>query len=282
MAGKKSPASLERKKLREKRERASALAAQSSVKADKKQAWWCKKKKGPTYSHLPSSQQEWLKQEEQGQTTQELTTQKQSTQKREIFLASLLGFALSLYLYVFVYEYWLHRWYLVGPETLYLKYGLSSLIVAFLVCMLDLGIFSIAFNILFLALRDWFQNKIEFRSFLSQLKGGLLLIAAGLVLFWGPVLLSCLSRTEATSAGVATYVLGIQTSWHPFEELEEAEYYRKDYGVGHGTNRTYPTYNYALRFQDGFEIKLTDLYANCTGRGQLDTLSKLVSPVLPD
>ena len=271
MAGKKSPASLERKKLREKRERASALAAQSSVKADKKQAWWCLKKKGLTYSDLPSSQRKKMKRKEQ---------ETDPSQKPEYsFPALVLGCALSLYLYVFVYEYWLHRWYLVGPETLYLKYGLSSLIVAFLVCMLDLGIFSIAFNILFLALRDWFQNKIEFRSFLSQLKGGLLLIAAGLVLFWGPVLLSCLSRTEATSAGVATYVLGIQTSWHPFEELE---YYRKDYGVGHGTNRTYPTYNYALRFQDGFEIKLTDLYANCTGRGQLDTLSKLVSPVLPD
>ena len=211
MAGKKHPSSLERKKLRERRARASALSKQSSVKADKKQAWWCKKKKGPAYSHLPSSQQERLKQEEQ--TTQERTTQKQTTQDQGIFLASLLGCALSLYLYVFVYEHWLHRWYLVGADTLYLKYGLSSLIVAFLVCMLDIGIFSIAFNILFLALRDWSRSKIEFRPFLSQLKGGLLLIAAGLVLFWGPVLLSCLSRTEATTTGVSTYVLGIRTSW---------------------------------------------------------------------
>ena len=201
MARKKSPSSLERKKLRERRARASALAGQSSVKADKKQAWWCKKKKGPAYSHLPSSQQERLKPEDQ----------EQKTQKQELFLASLFGCALSLYLYVFVYEHWLHRWYLVGADTLYLKYGLSSLIVAFLVCMLDIGIFSIAFNILFLALRDWSQSKIEFRPFLSQLKGGLLLIAAGLVLFWGPVLLSCLSRTEAASSGVSTSVLGIRT-----------------------------------------------------------------------
>lgn len=49
------------------------------------------------------------------------------------------------------------------------------------------------------------------------------------------------------------------------KELEEAEYYRKDYAVGCGTNRTYPTYNYDLQFQDGYEITLTDLYANCTG-----------------
>ena len=281
MAGKKSPSSLERKKLRERRARASALAGQSSVKADKKQAWWCKKKKGPAYSHLPSSQQERLKQEEQ--TTQERTTQKQTTQDQGIFLASLLGCALSLYLYVFVYEHWLHRWYLVGADTLYLKYGLSGLIVAFLVCMLDIGIFSIAFNILFLALRDWSRSKIEFRPFLSQLKGGLLLIAAGLVLFWGPVLLSCLSRTEAASSGVSTYVLGIRTSWHSYEELEEAGYYRKDEAVGLGANRrTHTTYHYALRFQDGYEIKLTDLYANCIGRGQLDALSKLVSPALQD
>ena len=264
MAGKKSPASLERKKLREKRERASALAAQSSVKADKKQAWWCKKKKGATYSHLPSSQQERLKQEDQEQTTQ----------KQEIFLASLLGCALSLYLYVFVYEYWLHRWYLVGADTLYLRYGFSSTIVAFLVCMLEIGALSILFNDLFLVVRDWFQNKIDFRSFLSQLKWWPLLFIA--------VLLSCLSRTEATTTGVSTYVLGIRTSWHSFEELEEAEYYRKDYRSGRGTNRTYPTYNYDLRFQGGHEIKLTDLYANCTGRDQLDTLSKLVSPALQD
>lgn len=272
MAGKKSPASLERKKLREKRERASALAAQSSVKADKKQAWWCKKKKGPTYSHLPSSQQERLKQEDQEQTTQ----------KQEIFLASLLGCALSLYLYVFVYEYWLHRWYLVGADTLYLRYGFSSTIVAFLVCMLEIGALSILFNDLFLVVRDWFQNKIDFRSFLSQLKWWPLLFIAALAFFFGPVLLSCLSRTEATTTGVSTYVLGIRTSWHSFEELEEAEYYRKDYRSGRGTNRTYPTYNYDLRFQGGHEIKLTDLYANCTGRDQLDTLSKLVSPALQD
>ena len=287
MAGKKSPSSPERKKLRERRARASALAAQSSVKADKKQAWWCKKKKGPTYSHLPSSQQKRLKQEAQEQTTQELTPQQQAaqehtTQKLETFLASLLGCALSLYLYVFVYEYWLHRWYLVGTDTLYLRYGFSSVIVAFLVCMLEIGALSILFNDLFLRVRDWFQNKIDFRSFLSQLKWWPLLFAAALAFFFGPVLLSCLSRTEATTTGVATYVLGIQTSWHPFDKLEEAEYYRKDYRGGRGTNRTYPTYNYDLRFQDGYEIKLTDLYANCTGRGQFDTLSKLVSPALQD
>ena len=66
------------------------------------------------------------------------------------------------------------------------------------------------------------------------------------------------------------------------KELEEAEYYRKDYAVGCGTNRTYPTYNYDLQFQDGYEITLTDLYANCTGWGQFDTLSKLASPALQD
>ena len=284
MARKKPPSSLERKKLRERRARASALAAHSSVKADKKPAWWCKKKKGPTYSHLPSSQQEWLKQEEQGQTTQELTTQKQSTQKREIFLASLLGFALSLYLYVYVYEYWLHRWYLVGPDTLYLRYGFSSVIVAFLMYWLEFGALIILFNNLFLGVGDWLQNKIDFRGFLSQLKWWPLLFIAALALFFGPVLLSCLSRTEATTTGVATYVLGIQTSWHPFEELEEAEYYRKDYRAGRGSNRTYPTYNYDLRFQDGYEIKLTDLDRYCMGTGWegQNELYSLVSPYFRD
>ena len=272
MAGKKHPSSLERKKLREKRERASALAAQSSVKADKKQAWWCKKKKGPTYSHLPSSQQERLKQEDQEQTTQ----------KQEIFLASLLGCALSLYLYVFVYEYWLHRWYLVGADTLYLRYGFSSTIVAFLVCMLEIGALSILFNDLFLVVRDWFQNKIDFRGFLSQLKWWPLLFIAALAFFFGPVLLSCLSRTEATTTGVSTYVLGIRTSWHSFEELEEAEYYRKDYRSGRGTNRTYPTYNYDLRFQDGYEIELTDLDRYCMGLEQRNELYHLVDPFLQD
>ena len=274
MARKKSPASLERKKLQKKRERASALSKQSSVKADKRQAWWCQKKKGPTYSSLPSNQRK----------RQEWEDQKIDTaQKPEYsFLALILGCALSLYLFVFVYQNQLHHWFLVGPDTLYLRYGFSSTIAAFLVCMLEIGSFSIALNILFFALRDWFQSKIEFRPFISQLKGGLLLIAAGLALFWGPVLLSCLSRTEATSTGVSTYVLGIRTSWHPFEELEEAEYYRKDYRAGRGAGRTYPTYNYALRFQDGYEIDLTHLYAYCIGRNQLENLSKLVSPALQD
>ena len=61
MASKKSPSSLERKKLRERRERASVLSRQSSVKADKKQAWWCLKKRGLTYSDLPSSQRKKMK-----------------------------------------------------------------------------------------------------------------------------------------------------------------------------------------------------------------------------
>ncbi len=274
MSRKKSPSSLERKKLRERRARASALARQSSVRADKKQAWWCQKKKGPAYSSLPSSQQK-----RRERADQEIN----STQKpKDSFFALLLGCAASLYLFVFSYQTQLHRWFLVGPETLYLQYGFSSTIVAFLVCMLNFGTFSIAFNTLFFALRDWFQSKIEFRPFLSQLKGGLLLIAAGLALFWGPVLLSCLSRTEASSAGVSTYVLGIRTSWHSYEALEESEFYLETFAGDRLRRHTYTTRNYALRFQDGHEITLTDLDEYCTGREQYKELHSLVSPFFQD
>ena len=250
------------------------MSKQSSVKADKRQAWWCQKKKGPTYSSLPSNQRK----------RQEWEDQKIDTaQKPEYsFLALILGCALSLYLFVFVYQNQLHHWFLVGPDTLYLRYGFSSTIAAFLMYWLEFGALIILFNNLFLGVGDWLQNKIDFRGFLSKLKWWPLLFIAALALFFGPVLLSCLSRTEATSTGVSTYVLGIRTSWHPFEELEEAEYYRKDYRAGRGAGRTYPTYNYALRFQDGYEIDLTHLYAYCIGRNQLENLSKLVSPALQD
>ena len=90
---------------------------------------------------------------------------------------------------------------------------------------------------------------------------------------------SSLERKKLREGRARASALAAQSS---VKELEEAEYYRKDYAVGCGTNRTYPTYNYDLQFQDGYEITLTDLYANCTGWGQFDTLSKLASPTLQD
>lgn len=278
MARKKSPASLERKKLREKRERASVLAGQSSVKADKKQAWWCRKKKGPTYSDLPSSQRKKMKRKEQ-----EITgSSTRSPGPKSLMLTTIISGLVSFSLY-FYYSRQLHYWFLAGPDTLYQKYGLSSLIVAGLALIGDICILNMALDAVFSAIRDWSQLEKDFRSICGELKGCLPFTIAALVLFHSLVLVSCLSRTEATTTGVSTYVLGIRTSWHSYQELEEADLYRTRISTRTGHLIRY-AWNYELRFQDGYEIKLTDLDKYCMGTGweRQNELYALVSPFFQD
>ena len=276
MAGKKSPASLERKKLREKRERASALAAQSSVKADKKQAWWCQKKRGATYDHLPSSQRKKAKQAEQEIAGSSVRSPGVKSQAIATVISGLVSFGLIIY-----YDRQLHYWFLVDSDTLYQRYGFSSLIVAGLVLILDICLFNTVLDTAFSAIRDWFRSEKDVHSILGELKGYLLFTIAALVLLHSLVLASCLSRTEATPAGVSTYVLGIRTSWHSYQELEESDRYRTSVTTRTGHLIRY-TRNYTLRFQDGYEIDLTDLDKYCMGRKQYNELYRLVAPYFRD
>ena len=276
MAGKKSPASLERKKLREKRERASALAAQSSVKADKKQAWWCQKKRGATYDHLPSSQRKKAKQAEQEIAGSSVRSPGVKSQAIATVISGLVSFGLIIY-----YYRQLHYWFLAGPDTLYQQYGFSSQIVACLVLILDICLFNTVLDTAFSAIRDWFRSEKDVHSILGELKGYLLFTIAALVLLHSLVLASCLSRTEATPAGVSTYVLGVRTSWHSYEELEEAGHYRTRINTRTGHLIRY-AWNYELRFQDGYEIDLEDLDKYCMGRKQYNELYRLVAPYFRD
>ena len=276
MAGKKSPASLERKKLREKRERASALAAQSSVKADKKQAWWCKKKRGATYDHLPSSQRKKAKQAEQEIAGSSVRSPGVKSQAIATVISGLVSFGLVIY-----YYRQLHYWFLAGPDTLYQQYGSSSQIVACLVLILDICLFNTVLDTAFSAIRDWSRSEKDVHSILGELKGYLLFTVTALVLLHSLVLASCLSRTEATSAGVSTYVLGVRTSWHSYEELEEAGHYRTRINTRTGHLIRY-AWNYELRFQDGYEIDLEDLDKYCMGRKQYNELYRLVAPYFRD
>ena len=276
MAGKKSPASLERKKLREKRERASALAAQSSVKADKKQAWWCKKKRGATYDHLPSSQRKKAKQAEQEIAGSSVRSPGVKSQAIATVISGLVSFGLVIY-----YYRQLHYWFLAGPDTLYQQYGFSSQIVACLVLILDICLFNTVLDTAFSAIRDWSRSEKDVHSILGELKGYLLFTVTALVLLHSLVLASCLSRTEATSAGVSTYVLGVRTSWHSYEELAEAGHYRTRINTRTGHLIRY-AWNYELRFQDGYEIDLEDLDKYCMGRKQYNELYRLVAPYFRD
>jgi hypothetical protein len=276
VAGKKSPASLERKKLREKRERASALAAQSSVKADKKQAWWCQKKRGATYDHLPSSQRKKAKQAEQEIAGSSVRSPGVKSQAIATVISGLVSFGLIIY-----YYRQLHYWFLAGPDTLYQQYGFSSQIVACLVLILDICLFNTVLDTAFSAIRDWFRSEKDVHSILGELKGYLLFTIAALVLLHSLVLASCLSRTEATPAGVSTYVLGVRTSWHSYEELEEAGHYRTRINTRTGHLIRY-AWNYELRFQDGYEIDLEDLDKYCMGRKQYNELYRLVAPYFRD
>ena len=277
MAGKKSPASLERKKLREKRERASALAAQSSVKADKKQAWWCQKKRGATYDHLPSSQRKKAKRAEQEIAGSSVRSPGVKSQAIATVISGLVSFGLIIY-----YYRQLHYWFLAGPDTLYQQYGFSSQIVACLVLILDICLFNTVLDTAFSAIRDWSRSEKDVHSILGELKGYLLFTVTALVLLHSLVLASCLSRTEATTSGVSTYVLGIRTSWHSYEELEEAGHYRSQIHGRFGFMILRYTWNYTLRFQDGYEIDLTDLDKYCMGRKQHNELYRLVSPFFQD
>lgn len=276
MAGKKSPASLERKKLREKRERASALAAQSSVKADKKQAWWCQKKRGATYDHLPSSQRKKAKRAEQEIAGSSIRSPGVKSQAIATVISGLVSFGLIIY-----YYRQLHYWFLAGPDTLYQQYGFSSQIVACLVLILDICLFNTVLDTAFSAIRDWSRSEKDVHSILGELKGYLLFTIAALVLLHSLVLASCLSRTEATPAGVSTYVLGVRTSWHSYEELEEAGHYRTRINTRTGHLIRYAR-NYELRFLDGYEIDLTDLDKYCMGREQYNELYRLVAPYFRD
>lgn len=276
MAGKKSPASLERKKLREKRERASALAAQSSVKADKKQAWWCQKKRGATYDHLPSSQRKKAKRAEQEIAGSSVRSPGVKSQAIATVISGLVSFGLVIY-----YYRQLHYWFLAGPDTLYQQYGSSSQIVACLVLILDICLFNTVLDTAFSAIRDWSRSEKDVHSILGELKGYLLFTVTALVLLHSLVLASCLSRTEATPAGVSTYVLGVRTSWHSYEELEESDRYRTSVTTRTGHLIRY-TRNYTLRFQDGYEIDLTDLDKYCMGREQYNELYRLVAPYFRD
>lgn len=276
MAGKKSPASLERKKLREKRERASALAAQSSVKADKKQAWWCKKKKGATYSYLPSSQRKKAKRAEQESVGGSIRSPGVKSQAIATVISGLASFSMFFY-----YDRQLHYWFLVDSDTLYQRYGFSSLIVAGLVLILDICLFNTVLDTAFSAIRDWSRSEKDVHSILGELKGYLLFTVTALVLLHSLVLASCLSRTEATTTGVSTYVLGIRTSWHSYQELEESDRYRTRINTRTGHLIRYAR-NYELRFLDGYEIKLTDLDKYCMGLKQYNELYHLVAPFLLD
>ena len=276
MAGKKSPASLERKKLREKRERASALAAQSNVKADKKQAWWCQKKRGATYDHLPSSQRKKAKRAEQEIAGSSVRSPGVKSQAIATVISGLVSFGLVIY-----YYRQLHYWFLAGPDTLYQQYGFSSQIVACLVLILDICLFNTVLDTAFSAIRDWSRSEKDVHSILGELKGYLLFTIAALVLLHSLVLASCLSRTEATPAGVSTYVLGVRTSWHSYQELEESDRYRTSVTTRTGHLIRY-TRNYTLRFQDGYEIDLTDLDKYCMGRKQYNELYRLVAPYFRD
>lgn len=276
MAGKKHPSSLERKKLRERRARASALSKQSSVKADKKQAWWCLKKKGLTYSDLPSSQRKKMKRAEQESVGGSIQSSGVKSQAIATVISGLASFSMFFY-----YHQQLHYWFLAGPDTLYQRYGLSSLIVAGLVLMLDICLFNTVLDAVFSAIRDWSQGEKDFRSIRAELKGCLPFTIAALVLLHSLVLFSCLSRTEATTTGVSTYVLGIRTSWHSYQELEESDLYRTRINTRTGHLIRYAR-NYELRFLDGYEIKLTDLDKYCMGLKQYNELYHLVAPFLLD
>ena len=278
MAGKKHPSSLERKKLRERRARASALSKQSSVKADKKQAWWCLKKKGLTYSDLPSSQRKKMKRAEQESVGGSIRSPGVKSQVIATVISGLASFSMFFY-----YHQQLHYWFLVDSDTLYQRYGLSSLIVAGLVLILDICLFNTVLDTAFSAIRDWSRSEKDFHSILGELKGYLLFTVTALVLLHSLVLASCLSRTEATSTGVSTYVLGIRTSWHSYQELEESDRYRTSVTTRAGHLIRY-AWNYELRFQDGYEIKLEDLDKYCMGRGweRQNELYSLVSPYFRD
>ena len=276
MAGKKHPSSLERKKLREKRERASALAAQSSVKADKKQAWWCQKKRGATYDHLPSSQRKKAKRAEQEIAGSSVRSPGVKSQAIATVISGLASFSMFFY-----YDRQLHYWFLVDSDTLYQRYGFSSQIVACLVLILDICLFNTVLDTAFSAIRDWSRSEKDVHSILGELKGYLLFTVTALVLLHSLVLASCLSRTEATTTGVSTYVLGIRTSWHSYQELEESDRYRTRINTRTGHLIRYAR-NYELRFLDGYEIKLTDLDKYCMGLKQYNELYHLVAPFLLD
>ena len=276
MASKKSPSSLERKKLRERRERASALSRQSSVKADKKQAWWCLKKRGLTYSDLPSSQRKKMKRKEQ----EMVESSARSPGVKSLTIATVISGLVSFGLITYYYRQ-LHYWFLAGPDTLYQQYGFSSQIVACLVLILDICLFNTVLDTAFSAIRDWSRSEKDFHSILGELKGCLLFTVTALVLLHSLVLASCLSRTEATTSGVSTYVLGIRTSWHAYEELEESDLYRTSVTTRTGHLIRY-AWNYELRFQDGYEIDLTDLDKYCMGRKQHNELYRLVSSFFQD
>ena len=276
MASKKSPSSLERKKLRERRERASALSRQSSVKADKKQAWWCLKKRGLTYSDLPSSQWKKMKRKEQ----EMVESSARSPGVKSLAIATVIS-GLASFSMFFYYDRQLHYWFLAGPDTLYQQYGFSSLIVAGLVLILDICLFNTVLDTAFSAIRDWSRSEKDFHTILGELKGCLLFTVTALVLLHSLVLASCLSRTEATTSGVSTYVLGIRTSWHAYEELEESDLYRTSVTTRTGHLIRY-AWNYELRFQDGYEIDLNDLDKYCMGRRQHNELYRLVSPFFQD
>ena len=276
MASKKSPSSLERKKLRERRERASALSRQSSVKADKKQAWWCLKKRGLTYSDLPSSQRKKMKRKEQ----EMVESSARSPGVKSLTIATVISGLVSFGLITYYYRQ-LHYWFLAGPDTLYQQYGFSSQIVACLVLILDICLFNTVLDTAFSAIRDWSRSEKDFHSILGELKGCLLFTVTALVLLHSLVLASCLSRTEATPAGVSTYVLGVRTSWHSYQELEESDRYRTSVTTRTGHLIRY-TRNYTLRFQDGYEIDLEDLDKYCMGREQYNELYRLVAPYFRD
>ena len=162
---------------------------------------------------------------------------------------------------------WLHRWYLVGPDTLYIRYGFLSdcfLLVLFLAYLL---LFTLVFQVLLEALFNRESRQKAWRGLSALLRPGparvwrtlwqtLLAHAALLAIVLAPTLLMlvlCLSRTEITTAGTATYFLGFRTSSHSFEELAETEI-----GIRRHQNRggsRYYRVAYTLRFRDGYELE---------------------------
>ncbi len=235
------------------------------------------KKRGLTYSDLPSSQRKKMKRKEQ----EMVESSARSPGVKSLAIATVISGLVSFGLITYYYRQ-LHYWFLAGPDTLYQQYGFSSQIVACLVLILDICLFNTVLDTAFSAIRDWSRSEKDFHSILGELKGCLLFTVTALVLLHSLVLASCLSRTEATPAGVSTYVLGIRTSWHSYEELEEAGHYRSQIHGRFGFMILRYTWNYTLRFQDGYEIDLTDLDKYCMGREQYNELYRLVSSFFQD
>lgn len=272
MAKKKPLPSQERKALRERRKRASCLAAQSNVKADKKRAWWRERReKHPPRRYLRASQQKRRKRAETAHSeeiSRQIATGEYGKRHAGETVCVLLAMLLTWRTIWVGYTRWLHRWFLVGPDTLYIEYSLLCDLFFLVVCLIDflafLAVLCGLFHTFFFQearKKAWDSLKALLQSGWAHIRkavwGSLLAHGALAALVLAPhliLLLLCFSRTEITTTGTASYFLGIQTSRHAFTELAETEM-----NISRHENRGVPRYHYALvytlRFQDGYELE---------------------------